>query len=249
MISRTGFSKENALPILALQVYYEPILPRIAEIQRFFGISEAPTIITITRGSEISVEAMVAAFPNAHIALVENEFDGYQQAAEVAATRWPGRRLLLANDSLGRHFRLWWFRRCWFQRALRKAGQIANSLVVSEHYVGNPRKFPATAGTREWFTSNYFCTDAPAILASSIAAARQQADAIPPEFRRIGEQNVATLFQKRGVSPTAVMVENKLRRIWIEMSLFYTVTASGLTVVPASGRNLINRVMHAFFDR
>lgn len=238
--------------VLSLNIYYnDNIKERTAQIVEFFGLPAGqPDIGAIGVGSAVTPESFVGIFPRSSCFVVENEFAGAQRAAEVAAADHPGAHLLIANDSLGRHWTLSWVRRRWFRRALREANGRRQFVVISEHYIGRPEKFPGTVGVKEWYTSNYFYTNAPKTLARAFDEARRVSKDVPDLFRREAELFARKLLASRGVKVTAERLESKVTRTWTEVCLFHTIRASGLDVVPASmGRSLPNRFLHRFIDR
>lgn len=236
--------------VSALHIYHEPgFFERISKIVKFFGLTDYPQIITIGKGSTITEYQVRNHFPRCQFFWVEDEFEGYHKACETAINLFPESSLLLANDSLARHWYLSWFRRSWFLSALNKASSISQDFIVlSEKHFGRPHKFPGSGGPEQWYTSNYFCTDNPKFLLNAISIAMVRSQEMPNRFRERGEPAVRWLFRKRGIPITRMTVENKLQRTWTEMCLYHSIEQSGLSTFPASrGRSLPN-LLHKFVD-
>jgi hypothetical protein len=244
-------SQEAAMKsVSALNIYYDDnIADRIRNILRFFGRHTEPDILTITRGSKIDQAKLALAFPRCRISHVGDEFEGYQRACEIVVEDFGGCPILIANDSLGRYWKLTLPRRIWFLNAQRKASLAPGHVIVSEVHRGLKDRFPGNTGVELWSSSNLYVTDDPQRLGNALRSAREAARDVPVEFHKAGEPAVEKRFKARGQPTTPDVIDNKLRRIYVEMCLFPRLLESGMKVISASeGRSILNRAHQKFVD-
>lgn len=241
----TSSAGSNVHPVFSFHAYYKNnITSVIAEVLNFFSYEMSPDIITIGRSSPIDIAVLRREYPRAHLVAVEDEFEGYQVACRIARSSFNCNSLIVANDSLQRHWKLTSVRRRWLQAARRQAEKSPCHVVVSEHNVGNPKVFPANSGFGDWFTSNYFLTNAADVLEDVLFRARQAGESVPPHFFESGIGDIKKQLKRRNSAYTEDRIQNKIRRIYIEMNLSCMLRSAGIQVVAATEAQSLMNILH-----